>query len=231
MYPSAASPRALGAALPPWGPSAAPRSGPRHRRPGPPPSRDHASIVRRSPPGKPGRAPPRGSPYRLPASETPPAQLPFLDGAPETCAAARPWNCREHEAAGGERGAGIEDPGSARRLTGSPAGSRRQHLRESPPGSGSGAGGASAAVGGAWAGRGSPPPPPPAGPQPRPGPSLRPVRLVRRRRRRGDRRRRGTWGGAAGRAGRTGAGSRGSAAGPSEWPQSGPRPSHPAWPR
>lgn len=83
-----------------------------------------------------------------------------------------------------------------------------------------------------WAGRGwvfsTEPPPPPAGPQPRPGPSLRPVRRVRRRRRRGDRRRRGTWGGAAGRAGRTGASGGGSAAGPSERPQSGPWPSHPA---
>lgn len=76
-----------------------------------------------------------------------------------------------------------------------------------------------------WGGPSAPESPPPAvGPQPRPGPSLRPVRRVRRRRRRGDRRRRGTWGGAAGRDGRTGAGSGGSAAGRSEWLQSGPCP-------
>lgn len=132
--PSARSPRALGTALPLWGSFVAERSAPRHRRSlSPRLSRDHTSIVRRSPPRQPGRAPPGGSPYPLPESENPAAQTPFRNEA--SAQSLRPTKLPFPGTVRTQRQlAGIEDPGSGIWLKGCPARPQRHRLQE-PQGS------------------------------------------------------------------------------------------------
>lgn len=218
-------------------PFAAQTSAPRYRRS---PSsllfRHHTSIFRRSPPesreGHLQEAARTGS--QSPKSLL--SSLPFIDGSSSLSLrlnyGALPWRRREQKqlAGIGDLGSGILDPGSGIRNPAYPLSGRRA---EAAPAGASGGwpqgavragqgGGACAAAGGAWVGLqfwSRPIPRLVRSPAPTPPSVL--CGGVRRRRRREDRRRRGTWGGAAGRAGQTGAGSGVSAAGPSEWPQSG----------